>query len=380
VRLETMAVHAGRKAQARGVVEPIGMSVTYERDADGGHSGGYYYSTAGNPNRDALEECVRALEQGAAGVAFSSGSAAIAAVLKTLDPGDHVIVPADVFQGTIRILRDVLARWGLSHTVADLSDPGNVQSAFRPSTKLVWAEALSNPLLQVADVEELAEVAHRQDALLVVDNTFVTPVFQRPLALGADVVVHATTKYLGGHGDVVGGVVVTRQPGEPAEAMRHLQRTEGAVPSPFDCWLVLRGIKTLPHRMRAHADSALAVAEFLSRHRMVEAVHYPGLLSHRQHSLAKRVLEGFGGVVSFQIRGEAETALQVASSTEIFKHATSLGQADSLIQHQASSPTHGPGTGLAENLLRLSVGLEHPDDLIDDLDRALETAAQRSRS
>lgn len=375
MRLETVAVHAGRNPDVGpgAVVDPIHLSVSFQRDPDGGHPGGHFYSVAGNPNRDSLEESVRALEQGGTATAFSSGSAAITAVLRTLlKPGDHVIVPVDVFQGTVRILRDVLAEWGISHTVVDMSDVTAVEAAFSERTRLVWAEALSNPLLQVADIARLSDVAHAHGARLVVDNTFVTPVFQRPLGLGADAVVHASTKYLGGHGDVVGGVVVNRHDDGAAEQLRRLQWREGAVPSPFDCWLVHRGLKTLPWRMRAHADNAMRVAEFLSGHRAVEAVYHPGLDSHPQHSLAKAVLDGFGGVVAFQVNGGRESALRVAARVEVFTHATSLGQPDSLIQHQASSPTHGSGTGLAENLLRLSVGLEHPDDLIDDLDHAFE--------
>lgn len=374
VRSETLAIHAGRAVDdgTGAVAEPITLSVTYERDPDGTYPRGYFYTTAGNPNRESLEARTTALEDGAEAVAFASGSMAIGAVLRTcLKPGDHVVVPTDVFQGTVRLLADVLAPWGVTWTSTETTELDSVRSAIRDNTKLVCAETLSNPLLKVADISGLAEIAHASGALLAVDNTFVTPIFQRPLQLGADLVVHASTKYLGGHGDVAGGIVVARQNGSQTAGIRMLQRREGGVPSPFDCWLVQRGIKTLSYRMRAHAGNALEIARFLQEHPLVETVHYPGLESHPQHQLALLTLDGFGGIVSFQVRGDADLALRIAGRTELFTHATSLGQAESLIQHQASSPTHGPGTELAENLLRLSVGLEHPDDLIDDLRRAM---------
>lgn len=381
IRLDTLAIHAGRRVLSAlgAVIDPINMSVTYERDPDGSYPNGYFYSSAGNPNRDSLEECINALEGGSGAVAFSSGSAAIAAVLRTLHPGAHVVVPRDVFQGTIRILANGLADWGISYTTADMTDIDSVQAAFNQDTKLLWAETLSNPLLRVADIEALAQVAHSCGALMAVDNTLLTPVFSRPLAMGADFVIHATTKYLGGHGDVVGGIVGCRH-AEHESQVRRLQRDEGAVPSTFDCWLVHRGIKTLPHRMRVHSSSAMKVARCLEHNPMIEAVHYPGLPCHPQHELARKLMDGYGGVVSVQVRGGPESALRVAGNVQLFTHATSLGQTDSLIQHQASSPTHGPGAGIDESLLRLSVGLEHPDDLIEDLESALRVASQTTNT
>jgi cystathionine gamma-synthase len=373
VRLETLAVHAGHSVDvgSGAIAEPITLSVTYERDPDGEYSRSYFYSSKGNPNRDMLEACMAALERGRVAVAFSSGTSAITAVLRTLHPGDHVIVPDDVFQGTIRLLRDVLPKWGIAYDVVDLTDASALRAAIRGSTKLVWTETLSNPLLKVTDLEQVAAIAHERGILCVVDNTFLTPVFQRPLELGVDLVVHASTKYIGGHGDVLGGVVVALENSSLIEEIRQLQLLEGAVPSPFDCWLVNRGLKTLAYRMRGHANNAMKVARFLESHPIVDAVHYPGLESHPQYDLAKRHLEGSGGVVSFQMRGGRQAAIDVAAKVKLFTRATSLGTPESLIQHQASSPTHGTGTGLAENLLRISVGLEHPDDLIEDLDQAL---------
>lgn len=376
MRLETLAVHAGHAVDVASgaVAEPITLSVTYERDPDGGYSRDYYYSSKGNPNRTKLEACMAALEGGRAAVAFSSGTSAITAALRTLHPGDHVIVPDDVFQGTIRVLRDVLPKWGIAYDVVDMTDPDALVAAIRRTTKLVWTETLSNPLLKVTDLERIATIAHEHGAVCIVDNTFVTPIFQRPLELGVDLVVHASTKYLAGHGDVLAGAVIAREPNALIEEIRQIQFLEGAVPSPFDCWLVHRGLKTLACRMRGHANTALSVARFLESHPMVEAVHYPALESHPQHNLAERHLDGFGGVVSFQVRGGRRAAIDVVANVRLFTRATSLGTPESLIQHQASSPTHGTGTGLAENLLRISAGLEHPDDLIEDLAQALNAA------
>lgn len=378
MKFETCAVHCGTDVDpsSGAIVKPITMSVTFERDADGGYHRGYFYSSKGNPNRNGLESLMAALEGGGDAVAFASGSSAISAVLRALTPGDHVLIPNDVFQGTVRMLREILSRWGLTYTVVEMTDLKSIQSAFQRNTKLVWMETLSNPLLKVTDLKLVSDFAHDQGAVSVVDNSFVTPVFQRPLADGVDIVIHATTKYIGGHGDVVGGVVVVREPGPLLDEIRRSQQIEGAVPSPFDCWLLHRGIKTLAYRMRGHAENALKIARVLQFHPQVEAVHYPGLECHPQHALARRQLSGgFGGIVSIQVRGGLETAMAICAEVKIFKNATSFGAVDSLIQHQASSPTHGTDTGLAENLLRLSVGLEHPDDLIDDLQRAFSAAS-----
>lgn len=313
----------------------------------------------------------------AAMLSFSHpGAQQFSAVLRTLNPGDHVLIPNDVFQGTVRILAEILTRFGLLYTVVEMTDLNAVHRAFPKNTKLVWMETLSNPLLKVTDLKLLSDFAHHEGALTVVDNSFVTPVFQRPLSDGVDLVVHSTTKYIGGHGDVIGGVVVAKEPGPLLDEVRRFQQIEGAVPSPFDCWMVHRGVKTLAYRMRGHTENAFKIAKALEFHPQVEAVHYPGLESHPQHGLAKRQLSGgSGGIVSIQVRGGRETAVAICAAVKIFKNATSLGAVDSLLQHQASSPTHGTDTGLADNLLRLSIGLEHPDDLIDDLQQAFSVAS-----
>lgn len=374
MRLETQAVHAGTEVDPHSgaVAEPITLSVTFERDPDGGHSRGYHYGKAGNPNRRSLEEAVAALEQGEDSVAYASGSAAIAAVLGTVRPGEHVLIPDDVFQGTVRLLRLSLARWGVQFSAVDMTDLPAVSAALRPRTRLIWVETLSNPLLKVTDLSAVAAIAHEHGALCAVDNTFVTPVFQRPLSCGVDYIVHAATKYLSGHADAMGGIVVASA-GRLGQ-LRAVQWAEGAVPGPFECWLIRRGLKTLPLRMRAHAAGAARVAEYLQAHPVVLDVRYPGLGSHPQHELARQILDGFGGIVSFRVRGGHATAIRLAATVRLFTRATSLGAPESLIQHQASAPTHGTGTALTEDLLRLSVGLEHPDDLIDDLDRALAHA------
>lgn len=373
LRQQTLAVRAGHRIDpgSGAVVTPITMSVTFERAPDVRHEGDYHYASAGNPNRAALEAGLAAIEGGHAAVALSSGHAAIASVLRTLNPGDHVLVPQDVFQGTMRLLTQVLPKWGISHDVVDMTSLDAVRAAFTPDTRLVWTETLSNPLLRVTDIAAVAELAHSHGAALAVDNSFVTPIFQRPLASGADYVVHASTKYFGGHADVMGGAVIAGRPSPAFDDIQIRRWYEGAVPSPFDCWLIHRGLKTLTCRMSTHAASAERIARFLDGHPAVDQVHYPGLESHPQHELAGRQLSGYGGLLSFQVHGGRQAALEVVSRAGLFVRATSFGCPESLIQHQASAPTHGTGTGLAENLLRLSVGLEHPDDLIADLDQAL---------
>lgn len=371
MRIETLAVHAGVGVDAAtGAVTPaIHASTTFERAADGSYPRGHLYGRHGNPGRDALEECLSALEGGAAAAAFASGSAATAGVLLALAPGDHVIAPTDAYHGTGRLLRETFAAWGLVTTFVDMTDPDRVRAAVRPTTRLVWVETPSNPLWTVTDIARVAEIARAAGARCVCDNTAATPVLQSPLRLGADLVLHATTKYLGGHGDVMGGAVVTGRADAFFERIRAVQVTGGAVPSPFDCWLVRRGIRTLPYRMRAHSDHALAVATFLAGHPRVEAVHYPGLATHPGHPVAARQMSQFGGMLSFQVRGGPADALAVAARVRVFVRATSFGGTESLVEHRAS--IEGPSTTTPANLLRLSVGLEHPHDLIEDLTRAL---------
>ena len=377
MRIETIAVHAGHAVDpGTGAVTPaIHPSTTYERAPDGTYPRGYLYSRNDNPNRSALEACLAALEGGAAAAAFASASAATSAVFLALRPGDHVVAPADAYHGTLRLLRETFAAWGLQTTFVDMTAPEAVAGALRPGTRLVWVETPSNPLWKVADIARLAALARDAGALCVCDNTTATPILQSPLRLGADLVVHATTKYLGGHGDVMGGAVVGREPGGLFDRVRALQAAGGAVPSPFDCWLVLRGVRTLPWRMRAHSANAQRVADFLAGHAGVEAVHYPGLATHPGHDVARRQMAGFGGMLSVQVRGGAAAAMAVAARLRVFTRATSFGGTESLVEHRAS--IEGPGTRTPENLLRLSVGLENADDLIEDLARALAEGTER---
>lgn len=371
MKIETLAVHAGHRVDpATGAVAPpIYLSTTFERSEDGSYPHGYDYIRSNNPNREALEKCLCELEGGVAAAAFSSGSAATMSVFQALRAGDHVIAPNDAYSGTSSLLREILAPWGLEVTQVDLTNPTFVQQAVQPNTKLIWVETPSNPLLKITDIGKISDIAHQSNAHLVCDNTWATPIGQNPLKLGADLVVHATTKYLGGHSDVLGGVVISKIEDDFFNRIKKIQKIGGAVASPFDCWLILRGIQTLPYRMRAHSENALKVAEFLTHHPNVEVVHYPGLKQHPGHEIAASGMQLFGGMLSFQVKGGRDMAFDVAARVKIFTRATSLGGVESLIEHRAS--IEGSGTRTPENLLRVSVGLEHPDDLIDDLTQAL---------
>ncbi|MEW5974686.1 MAG: aminotransferase class V-fold PLP-dependent enzyme [Acidobacteriota bacterium] len=372
MRFETLTVHAGRKIdpQTRAVTPPIHMSTTFEREVDGSFPGGHVYTRSSNYNRHLLEAALCELEGGQEAAAFASGSAATSSVLQALDPGDHVIAPVDSYHGTTALLRQTFARWGLQISFVDLTEPAQAAAQLRPNTRLIWIETPSNPMLRISPIRSLAEIAHQAGALCVCDNTWASPVLQHPLELGADAVMHATTKYLGGHSDVLGGVLISKLPSPWFDRVRQVQVSAGAVPSPFDCWLVMRGLRTLACRMRAHCDHAAQVAAFLDRHPSVEQVHYPGLSHHPQHSLAASQMSGFGGMLSFQVSGGKQQAMSVASQVKIFTRATSLGGTESLIEHRAS--IEGPGSATPDNLLRCSIGLEHPDDLIEDLAQALD--------
>jgi cystathionine gamma-synthase len=373
---ETLAIHAGQEPDAvtGSVVVPIHATSTYAQDGVGGLRGGYEYSRSGNPTRDALQECLAALEAGSAGLAFASGLAAEDCLLRTvLAPGDHVVVPDDAYGGSFRLFARVLSRWGVEYTTAHLSDLASVRAAIRPTTRMVWAETPTNPLLGIADVAALAELAHDAGALLAVDNTFASPYLQQPLVLGADVVVHSTTKYLGGHSDVVGGALVVDD-AELAERLAFHQNAMGGVPGPFDSWLVLRGVKTLGVRMDRHCANAERVVELLRSHPAVDRVLYPGLPDHPGHEVAAKQMRAFGGMVSFTMRDGEEAALRVCERTEVFVLAESLGGVESLIEHPARM-THVSVAGTAlevpADLVRLSVGIETVDDLLADLSRAL---------
>ncbi|MBX6364995.1 MAG: aminotransferase class V-fold PLP-dependent enzyme [Gemmatimonadetes bacterium] len=369
MHLETIAVHAGRRRELTGdVAAAIHLSTTFERGEAGDFPGGYIYTRYANPNRESLEAVLAALEGGAAAAAFASGQAATAALLQTLQPGDHVLAPTDSYFGVRKLLGE-FERWGLRSTFVDMTDLDAVRAALRPGTRLVWAETPSNPLLRIVDLEALADLARSAGAALAVDNTWATPVLQRPISLGADIVMHSTTKYIGGHSDVLGGALVFREADERFDAARNAQQSGGAGAAPFDSWLTARGARTLPWRVRAQTASAMELARFLATRTAVRAVHYPGLETHPGHDIAARQMTGFGGMLSFEVRGGRAEAMAVANACRIFTRATSLGGAESLIEHRAS--VEPPDSGTPEALLRVSVGLEHPDDLIEDLDRAL---------
>jgi cystathionine gamma-synthase len=375
MRIETVAVHAGAEVDPStgAVAPPIHPSTTFEREPDGSFPHGHIYSRSSAPNRSALEACLTALEGGAGAAAFASASAATSAIFQALSPGDHVVAPTDAYYGTGKLLREVFAGWGLASTFVDMTDVHAVESALRPNTRLIWAESPSNPLWKITDLARIGAIAQAAGARFVVDNTTATPILQSPFKHGADLIVHATTKYLGGHSDVLGGAVVARERGPLLDRLRVLQTSGGAVPSPFDCWLVLRGIRTLPYRVRAHSEHALKVATFLASHPRVQTVHYPGLPSHPAHAVARRQMTMFGGMLSVQVKGGADAAMAVAAKVRVFTRATSFGGTESLLEHRAS--IEGPGTTTPPNLLRVSVGLEHPDDLIEDLAQALGGAA-----
>lgn len=369
--LETLAVHAGLETDpATGAVTPpIHLSTTFEREKDGSFPRGHVYTRTSNPNRAALEEALARLENGSSAAAFSSGSAAAGAVFRALRPGDHAIVPDDMYHGIAKLLKEVFIPWGLKVDFVDLTDLDALRNALRKETKLVWLETPSNPLLKITDITAASGIAHNAGAWVASDSTWTPPPLQSGFELGVDLIVHSTTKYLSGHSDVLGGAVVAREDSEMLERIRTVQTMEGAVPSPFDCWLILRGLRTLPYRMRAHCENAQKIAEFLAEHSQVEAVHYPSLASHPGHKVAKKQMKLWGGMLSFRVKGSAEDAMKVAAEVELFTRATSLGGVESLIEHRAS--IEGPQSQTPSNLLRVSVGLEHPDDLVGDLSQAL---------
>ena len=371
-RFETLAVHAGHGVDpATGaVVDPIHLSTTFEREADGTYPRGYLYSRNGNPNRNGLETALAALEGGEACATFGSGLAAVTAIFQGLQPGDHVLAPLDIYHGTANVLKHLFAKWQVSASFVDMTQLDVVAAALQPNTRIVWIETPSNPLLQCVDIAALADMAHQAGARAIADNTFASPVLQRPLELGCDMVMHATTKYLGGRSDVLGGAVVSKLNDDAFAQVRTAQLFGGGVPSPFDCWLVMRSLPTLPYRIQAHCANAMKVAQFLDSHPKVSKVHYPGLENNAFHALAKKQMSGFGGMLSFEAKAGKDAAMAVAQHVEIFTRATSLGGVESLIEHRAS--IEGPDSKTPQGLLRVSVGLEHADDLIDDLAQALD--------
>ena len=379
-RLETLAIHAGQSPDpATGaIMTPVYLTSTYAQASPGVHKG-FEYSRTQNPTRFALQDCLAALEGGKHGLAFASGLAATDALLHLLDAGDHLVASDDLYGGTFRIFDKVFRRLGIELTQVDMTDPGNVERALRPRTRMVWIETPTNPMLKVVELEAVARICRARGVLSVVDNTFATPYFQRPLSLGIDAVAHSTTKYLNGHSDVIGGAVVVSDDGL-AERLRFLQNAVGGVPSPMDSFLVLRGLKTLHVRMARHAENALRLAHFLEAHPQVERVTYPGLPSHPQHALALRQMSGFGGMLTFVIRGGLPAARAFLEAVRVFACAESLGGVESLIEHPAIM-THASvpkaareALGIADGFIRVSAGIEAVEDLIEDLERGFAAA------
>jgi cystathionine beta-lyase/cystathionine gamma-synthase len=381
LRFETLAILAGQHSEpvTGAIITPIFQTSTYEQE-ELGKDKGYKYARSHNPTRTALEKCIASLENAKYGLAFSSGLAACSAVTYLLSPGDHVLIGEDVYGGVYRLFEKVVSRYKIDITYVDAADEKAVAAAIRPNTKILWIESPTNPTLKLADIEALAALAKQHDIITVVDNTFATPLFQKPLELGADIVVHSTTKYLNGHSDVIGGALVTSRD-DLYETLQFHQNAVGAVPGPFDCFLVLRGIKTLALRVREHERNATAIAQFLSSHPAIERVFYPGLPTHPQFDLAKKQLSGFGGIVACEVKGGLEGAKALLKNTQLFALAESLGGPKSLICHP-STMTHAPipkdvqrERGITEGLVRISVGLENAQDLIEDLGQALDQIA-----
>lgn len=373
---ETRAIHAGQEPDpvTGAVIPPIYQTSTFKQDGVGGLREGYEYSRSANPTRSALEENLASIESGKFGFAFASGLAAEDTLLRTvLRPGDHIVIPNDAYGGTFRLIARVLKEWGVTYSTAPVHKLDAIEKAMTKETKLIWIETPTNPLLNIADIKAIAELAHSRNALLVVDNTFASPYLQQPLTLGADVVLHSTTKYLGGHSDVIGGALVLNSK-ELAEKVKFHQNAMGAIAGPFDSWLVMRGIKTLGVRMDRHSSNAAAIADFLVNHSAVTEVFWPGLESHPQYDVAKRQMKDFGGMVSFRVKGGEAQALDVCNKTKIFTLAESLGGVESLIEHPGRM-THASAAGspleVPADLVRLSVGIETIEDLLKDLDQAL---------
>lgn len=383
MKFATRAIHVGQEAEpvTGATIVPIFQTSTYTQEGIGQHKG-YEYARTGNPTRTALEACLASLENAKFGLCFASGSAASATVMNLLSAGDHVICADDVYGGTYRLFELVFTRYGLQYTWVDMTNPDNVAKAIRPNTKMLWIETPTNPLLSVVDIAAVAEIGRKHKCLTVVDNTFASPYLQQPLDLGADIVVHSTTKYIGGHSDVVGGAILTIDE-QAYTKLKYHQNAVGGVPGPHDCWLVMRGVKTLALRMEAHCANAMKIAKWLQSNASVSRVIYPGLSNHKQHDLARRQMRGFGGMVSFELKGGEAAARKVAGQTKLFSLAESLGGVESLIGHPATM-THASmpkeqreARGLTGGLLRLSVGIEDADDLIGDLEAAFAVVESR---
>ncbi|MCL5072441.1 MAG: cystathionine gamma-synthase [Actinobacteria bacterium] len=377
MKFETKAIHSGQKpdAETGAVIVPVYQTSTYQQEAIGKNKG-YEYSRTGNPTRKALEDVLASLEDGKYGLAFASGVAATAAVFNLFKPGNHIVVGDDIYGGTYRLIESVYRHMGIEITYADADDIDSFEKAIKKETKLIWIETPTNPLLKIIDIKKLSAIAKRENIILAVDNTFASPYFQKPLALGADIAVHSTTKYLSGHSDIIGGAVITSSEKLYAD-LKFYQNAAGAVPGPWDCWLVIRGIKTLAVRMREHEKNALYLAKYLEKHPKVEKVYYPGLPSNVQYDIAKKQMSGFGGMISFELRRGFPAVKAFISKLKIFLFAESLGGVESLVcyppkmTHGSFSAEERKQRGIKDNLVRLSVGIEHINDLKDDIDQAL---------
>ncbi|WP_367867153.1 PLP-dependent aspartate aminotransferase family protein [Pedobacter sp. WC2423] len=370
MQTETIAIHAGNLTRSitGDVTPPISLSTTFFRDEEGGYPGGHMYSRVSNPNRSALEKVMADLEKGADACAFSSGNTAGMTLFQALPPGSHIIAPDDMYWGFKKQLQSIFEGI-LTIDFIDLTTTSTLENYIKSNTVMIWIETPSNPLLKITDLELIAAIAKKHQLILACDSTFASPCFQNPILLGADIVMHSSTKYIGGHSDVLGGVLITATKNEFWDKIRNIQQIGGAVPSPFDCFLLLRSIKTLPYRMRGHAENGMALAKYLAEHPKVETVYYPGLPSHPQHEIAKKQMSAFGGMLSILIKGDAANAKRIVNKVKLFAQATSLGGVESLIEHRAS--VEGPDTKTPQNLIRISVGLEHINDLIADLEQAL---------
>lgn len=370
MNIETIAIHGGNHIdpKTKAVVQPIVMATTFERDADGGFSSGYQYSRSANPNRDALEKVMAQLEHGVEAAAFSSGNAAGMAVFQSLEPGSHIIAPDDMYHGLRNQLKQLFAGI-LEFDFIDVNSEETLRSHIKVNTRVIWVETPSNPLLKITDIKKVVAVACEYNIKVVCDNTFATPVCQQPLSLGADLVMHSTTKYFGGHSDLMGGALVTAEKSDWWEKIRNVQTMGGAIPSPMDCYYLVRSIKTLPYRVKGHVSNALMLAKYLENHPRVQQVMYPGLDSHPQQNIVKEQMILPGAMMSFTLKGGEAEAKKVINALKIFTQATSLGGVESLIEHRAS--VEGPDTKTPFNLLRVSVGLEHIDDLIADMEQAM---------
>jgi cystathionine gamma-synthase/cystathionine gamma-lyase len=378
MKFETKAIHSGQKPDplTGAVIVPVYQTSTYQQEAIGKNKG-YEYSRTGNPTRKALEDVLASLEEGKYGLAFASGLAATSAVFNLLKPGSHIVVGDDIYGGTYRLLESIYKRSGLKITYADVDDMDSFEKAINKDTKLIWVETPTNPLLKIIDLEKLSETAKRKNIILAVDNTFASPYFQKPLTLGADIVVHSTTKYISGHSDIIGGAVITSSK-KLYDDLKFYQNAAGAVPGPWDCWLVIRGIKTLAVRMREHEKNALYLAKYLKKHSKVDNVYYPGLPGSKQHDLARKQMSGFGGMISLELKGGFPQVEKFVSKLKLFLLAESLGGVESLVCYPPKM-THGifsveerEQRGIKDNLVRLSVGIEHIDDLVEDIERALQ--------